>query len=476
MARPADSRITIRKATPTHSVRDAAYKAACHPVDVSGLAHILEIDGNQRLAIAEGQVLLGDLARATLAHGLLPAVVPEFRKFTVAGLVNGEGIQSSSHRHGLFSHTVKSLELLQADGSTVSASSGELPDLFAAVFESLGTLGIVTAATIRLVPASRYVKITCRRFTDRDAYLDAFRESLGRPAFHEGVVYGPRMYVLITGDFVDDPSAAARFDPDEPGGRYFYQHVRAAAAARDVSEYIIETLAYLSRSERGMWWLLECHTDFPLLSETAWGRRHMDKAVADVYNRSGLGGTDFPPHDRDRCLIQQDMGVALERLGEGLDWVRQRLGVYPIWNCAVRLPENAPLRSKTAYLVDIGLYGEPTVPGYRHIRDMRALQQMVEAPALWGVSYLSWDEIRAVSPARYECYERARVAHHAGDAFLHLKEKVVWIDPQHRDQGKIPLWRLRRSFGPRWYLNPLVYPLLAVVYLSKLLWRQPSAA
>ena len=97
-ARSSGSKITIRKATPSHSIRDPSYKAACHPVDVSGLCNILCIDAEARRAMVEGQVLIGDLSKATLTHGLVPAVAPEFRKFTIAGLINGEGIQSSSHR------------------------------------------------------------------------------------------------------------------------------------------------------------------------------------------------------------------------------------------------------------------------------------------------------------------------------------------------------------------------------------------
>src|SRR5580692_4322355 len=83
-SRPAGSKITIRKATPSHSVRDPAYKSACHPIDVSGLSEILSIDSKARRATIEGQVLIGDLAKASLEYGPLPAVVPEFRKFTVA--------------------------------------------------------------------------------------------------------------------------------------------------------------------------------------------------------------------------------------------------------------------------------------------------------------------------------------------------------------------------------------------------------
>jgi len=471
MARPVGSKITIRKHTPTHSIRDARYKAACHPVDVSGLGEILCIDPDNRRAIVEGQVLVGDLSKAALAHGLLPAVVPEFRKFTVSGLLNGEGIQSSSHRHGVFTHTLESVELLQGDGSTIEASSACHDDLFAALPESLGTLGIVTAATIRLVPAKRYVKTTYRRFTSLEDYLAAFRETLEQTAFHEGVIYGPRSYVLITGDFVDDPGGLPLLNPETPGARYFYQHVRATATARAAISEAIETLSYLSRSERGLWWMMECHADFPLLSETTWGRRRLDTAATDSYDKSGFASTDLTALERDRCLINQDMGVTLERLGEGVKWVQARLGVYPIWNCAVRLADDARRHFGTSHLVDIGLYGEPMVAGYRHIRDMRALQQMVDSPSLWGVSYLTWDEITAANPERYDCYEQVRRRYNADAAFLHLKEKVAWVDPGQADRGKIPLWRLYRSFGRRWYLNPAVYLLLAVVYLSKLAWR-----
>jgi FAD/FMN-containing dehydrogenase len=469
-ARSRGSKITIRKATPSHSIRDASYKAACHPVDVSGLCNILRIDAEARCATVEGQVLIGDLSKATLTHGLVPAVVPEFRKFTIAGLINGEGIQSSSHRHGLFTHTVQSMEVLLASGETIEVSTSAHGDLFAALPESLGTLGIITAAAIELVPARPYVEITYRRFTSLPAYLDAFRESLGQTAFHEGVIFGPRMYVLITGAFVDHPGAH-RLVTEESGAPYFYQRARSAAQSGAVTHDVMHTLSYLSRFERGMWWLMECHADFPLLSETWWGRRHMDKVAAATYDRSGLASIDLTTLERDRCLVTQDIGVTLARLGDGVEWVQQHLGVYPIWNCAVRLRENTRNAAGTSYLVDIGVYGEPMIDGYRHIRDMRALQRLADAPSLWGVSYLTWEEIRSANPARYAQYEQVRRIYGADHAFMHLKDKVVWVDADQPDRGKIPFWRLYRSFGRRWYLNPAVYPLYVVAQASKLVWR-----
>jgi hypothetical protein len=320
------------------------------------------------------------------------------------------------------------------------------------------------------------VKCTYRRFRSLAEYVAAYSASLGEVDFHEGLIFGPRGYVLATGVFVDTPGDLEVFDPDRPGGEYFYRHVQSAAAARDVSHEAIATPAYLTRLQRGLWWQLDCHADFPLLSETAWGRQQLDRAAAGVYSKSGFGAQTMPTADRDRCLINQDMGVRLEQLRDAIEWVQLRLQVYPLWNCAVRVPEAERRRLGSAYLVDVGIYGEPRAAGYRHVRDMRELQKSVPAPSLWGVSYLTWDEIAAVNPQRYERYERVRGTVNAAAAFLHLKDKVVWVDPEAPDAGKIPLWRLHRSFGPRWWLKPTVYLLLVAVYASKAIWRRPEIA
>src|SRR5215469_8544740 len=110
LLRPPEKRLTISKAHPGHTPHDLGYKSGCHPVRVGGLGEILDVDAQARTATVEGQVLLGDLCRRTLALGLMPKVVPEFETFTISGLVNGLGIETSSHRHGVFPLGVRSLE------------------------------------------------------------------------------------------------------------------------------------------------------------------------------------------------------------------------------------------------------------------------------------------------------------------------------------------------------------------------------
>jgi FAD/FMN-containing dehydrogenase len=71
-----------------------------HPLDARFPPVLLprRVDPDAMLVVAEGAVTMQQLVDACLPYGLLPQVVPEIRDFSVAGLLNGLGIESSSHR------------------------------------------------------------------------------------------------------------------------------------------------------------------------------------------------------------------------------------------------------------------------------------------------------------------------------------------------------------------------------------------
>jgi hypothetical protein len=147
----------------------------------------------------------------------------------------------------------------------------------------------------------------------------------------------------------------------------------------------------------------------------------------------------------ERCVVNQDMGMTLARLEEGIEYVQKNLKVAPLWNCAVGhvrdLPFATPrkLPADTKYVVDIGIYGEPRVRGYRAFEKMRALQKFVDVPSLWGCCYLTAEELRqAYDFASYEAVQRR---YHAEEAFVPLESKIRFMRGE-GEQGPIPLWRL----------------------------------
>ncbi|MEM8777846.1 MAG: hypothetical protein AAGF26_03040 [Cyanobacteria bacterium P01_G01_bin.49] len=176
--------------------------------------------------------------------------------------------------------------------------------------------------------------------------------------------------------------------------------------------------------------------------------------------------------ERERCLVNQDMGMKLSRLQEGIEYIQQNLWVYPLWNCAVKVRASEQATVGEEYVVDIGIYGEPMVPNYRNGHQMRELQRFADYPALWGVSYLTTAEIRSKKIYDYETYEQIRQEYKAAKVFLHLDHKVMWFDTSKSDPGKIVLWRLHSSYGKFWYLKvlSLVAMGVGIVILAISIW------
>ncbi len=441
-ARPADRRLTIAKAHPGHTPHDLTYKEGCHPVMVDELDHILSIDREAATATVEGQVTLGQLCAETFALGLMPKVVPEFETFTVAGLVNGLGIETSSHRHGVFPASLLGLEVVLGNGDVVQADRTQHFDLLSNLPGSYGTLGVVTRATLQLQQAKPFVRSRYRQFRQRSEYVRAFTAALAEHEFVEGFILSRDSHVLVTSDYSESIASLDVFEATKPGNRWYYQH--AAILARGDEEDLVPSYQYMFRHERSLLWLAGIVADLPIFSHTRWGRRLLDVKAKQQVSANGFRG-NLPIEIVERCLVNQDMGMRLSRLEEGIEWVQEHLGVHPLWNCpagrgALDLPfaASARVRGKDEMIVDIGIYGEPTVRGYRSFEAMRALQSFVDVPSLWGVCYLSAAELRAVYD--FQAHEALRRKYHADQAFVPIESKIRFMKPS--GKGRIPLWRL----------------------------------
>ncbi len=130
------------------------------------------------------------LVDATLAHGLMPFVVPQLKTITIGGALTGLGIESSSWRAGLPHESALSIDVLTGAGEIVRATpDGPDAELFTTFPNSYGTLGYAAAATIELVPVHPYVRLRHVRFEDLDELSSAIDELVGgrgRRAHHVG--------------------------------------------------------------------------------------------------------------------------------------------------------------------------------------------------------------------------------------------------------------------------------------------------
>jgi FAD/FMN-containing dehydrogenase len=107
------------------------------------------VDPAARVARAQGGCLLGDVDRETQLHGLAAAL--GFVSATgIAGLTLGGGFGYLSRRFGWTSDTVRSMDLVTADGRQVRASENENADLFWGLRGGGGNFGVVTGIEYEL--------------------------------------------------------------------------------------------------------------------------------------------------------------------------------------------------------------------------------------------------------------------------------------------------------------------------------------
>jgi FAD/FMN-containing dehydrogenase len=100
-------------------------------LDLRRFNHVTAIDAEAGWVEAEGTTTYEDLVAATLAHGVLPAVVPELKTITLGGAAAGVGIEASSFRHGLVHESLLELDVLTGDGKVLTCRpDNEHADLF----------------------------------------------------------------------------------------------------------------------------------------------------------------------------------------------------------------------------------------------------------------------------------------------------------------------------------------------------------
>jgi glycolate oxidase subunit GlcD len=132
-------------------------------IECSRMDRILEIDPVDRFAVVEPGVVNLELSRAAAPHGLHYAPDPSSQPVcTIGGNVAENAGGPHTLKYGTTTNHVLGLELVLPDGELVQlggpAGYAPLYDLVGALVGSEGTLGIVTRATLRLVPIPERVE------------------------------------------------------------------------------------------------------------------------------------------------------------------------------------------------------------------------------------------------------------------------------------------------------------------------------
>ncbi|QXJ20696.1 FAD-binding protein [Actinomadura graeca] len=143
--------LTVRMTGSGHSFTGAAVAEGVL-LRPAALTRVRSVDTATGLVTVEAGLPLHAFNRVLDEHGLALANMGDIQEQTVAGALQTATHGTGRDAAGLASQ-VAALELVLADGTTVTCSADERADLFDAARAGLGALGIVTAITWRTVPA-----------------------------------------------------------------------------------------------------------------------------------------------------------------------------------------------------------------------------------------------------------------------------------------------------------------------------------
>jgi len=377
--------------------------AAGQRLDASAFTGVLAVDVEARTCDVLGLTTYEQLLDATLAHGLMPLVVPQLKTITIGGAVTGLGIESSSFRNGLPHESVLEMDVLTGDGRVVTASATENPELLAGFPNSYGTLGYALRLRIELEPVAPYVHLVHERFTDSAALTARLTElcaatGQGRPDFLDGVAFSPtELYLTVARWSATTP----RPPSDYTRTGVFYRSLQ------ERSEDWLTVRDYLWRWDTDWFW---CSRVFGV-QDRPWLRRLLGRRwlrsttwwrLVGLEQRFGAKAAWDRRHGLpERESVVQDVEVPAERLPEMLAFLDAQTQIRPVWVCPLGLRDERqwplyPMAPGTLW-VNVGFWSTVALPpgegdGFHNRAIEREVTRLGGHKSLYSTSFYSREE------------------------------------------------------------------------------------
>jgi Delta24-sterol reductase len=427
-------------AGPSNTMRSGRYKTSAS-VDISSLDALLEVniqvssDAMEWTVTVEPKMSMEALFAACRSHHCMPQVVTEFRSISVGGAIAGAALESSSCKYGQFSEQVTALEVILADGTILNCSPSQDADCFYGMMGAYGSLGIITACTLRVMPYRPYVRLCYRTFNQEDDFVSALAKGAKDGELVDALILeqpssvtsshatddipgndndnvkdnGKNLgYVLMEGQWL----TAEEVDAQENNGvtlslqhwwsPWFFVHVdqkvwscKGLIADGEVEADLLRAEDYVFRYDRGAFWLGDHGFSHHPLSRLLFGYFTSSRKLYQALH------TGFEEEQRSSLFLIQDIYTGSPASLQGLlAYCHEYIPFRPVWICPVRAASSSAQIFAPSALVDcqddmcfnVGIYGVLETASAQHLRWLEEFllqergkcRKMLYATTLWS--------------------------------------------------------------------------------------------
>ena len=395
-------------------------------VDISDLNCVLQIDTLNRTAVVEPNVPMDKLVAETMKYGLVPAVVPEFPGITIGGAIAGGSGESSSFRYGLVQNQALECELVLGSGEIVQSSPTKNPDLFVGLGATCGSIGILTAIELALVPATKFVRLKYIPVSSFDEAMECINKSAAEQVdFIDSIFFAKNRGVVMLGYRTDVKSKPVRRF-SRAWDEWFYLHAQKMFYQGGGIE-TIPLVDYLFRYDRGAFWM----------GKHAFSRfripfNRLTRFILNPLLKTRIMYRGIQESNTRQEYFIQDASVPEERLLELLEYIDSKYKIYPLWllpitpNIFSTTNIMTNISTKGSFIINVGVWSSLKLSyedfASANIRFEEEVVQLGGCKAPYGHVYgeenLFWKN------HNQELYEKVRKKYHAIDIFPSLYEKI----------------------------------------------------
>lgn len=397
-----------------------------YAIDISGLGKVLEVNTTEQYALVEPNVPMDRLVKATLPYGLIPPVVMEFPGITVGGAINGATIEASSYKYGQFNDNCLAYELLLGNGDVVWATEKENKDLFYGISGSYGSLALITAIKVKLIPCAMYIRTVFSCTTSYQHAVDTLTQDIKESSadFLDAILFSKESGVIIKGYFHHTKDKRVRTF-SKASNRWFYEEVKRVAKRGKGKEVLIPIYDFLFRYNRGAFWMGEYTFSYLHLPSNRFTKTLLNPFMNTRKLYDGLHALNISQN-----YFIQDFYCPLEKTLQFLKKSEKDLSIFPLWLCPIKptqtLQKLSPSYIPASMLIDIGIWGQSK----KYVSNIFDLNKKFEVYAkelsarkmLYAHAYYSEDEFWSIYDKKW--YDLLRRKYHAEKIFPSVWKKT----------------------------------------------------